>query len=207
MALLLSEVYRIRAETGYNVMGITAIPYIDVTSIFDSVIQQYINPSEVAVCSTTVPDPLGVPTPTTLTLSVVDSFLTGARVIVDVDSRQEVATIQSVSGSTIQALLSLPHSGTYPVTVEGGESIIREKLRQLYAVNGPGGAIEKARRRAGIQQVDEIIFFGGTGAQSQGKDPLTVALELQEFYRDELASFLGIPRYNKRGGGGGTEPY
>lgn len=209
MSLLESEVYRLRAELGYNVMGISALPYIGITPIFDSVIQQYINQSAITESSTTL-DATNLPylQATIIVASMPATLVRGVRVIIDVDDLQEAVTVRSIVSSTsFTALIKNSHSGTYPITVEGGESIIREKMAQLRAVNGPGGQLETAMFSAGIKAVDEIQFFGGMGAQSEGVDALTQAIMLQELYRDELASFLGIGRKNRLGGGGYVEAF
>lgn len=206
MALLTSEVARIKAELGYNVLAVGAEPYIGVAAMFEQVIQPYTT----AGASTTSATPVTAassPTPTSIVLASGTGFAAGNVVIVDVDTRQERATIQSISGATITLQLALAHSGTYPVTVEGGESIIREILRELAllgsGMNSTAGAISRLRSRAGIKKVDEIEFFGGGSTLgTQGKDPITQMLALREYWRDELASVLGIVRLNGRNGGG-----
>lgn len=206
MALLESEVIRIRAELGYNAMGLQALPYIGISAIFDGVIQQYITAGAKTTSATPVTAAL-TPTPQSLLLADASEVSAGDRVVVDVDDRQEEATVQSVSGSSIVVLLTKTHSGTYPVTVEGGESIVREHLRQIRLLNGPGGTLERLRSRLGIKRVDEVEFFGGGGAQSQGKDPLAQTLALIEYHRDQLANALGVERLNKRSGGSSCEAY
>ncbi len=116
------------------------------------------------------------------------------------------------SATTIVVGLFKAHAGTYPVTVEGGESIIREKLQILRVLKGPyggqlGGLLLRTTARAGIKKVDEVEFFGGAGALSEGQSPLSQVLQMIEWYRDELASDIGVPRQNGRGGGGSCEMY
>lgn len=208
MALLDSEVQRIRQELGYNAMSLQALPYIGITTIFDSVIQAYLTAGATTTSSTPV-TAASSPTAQTLTLADGTGFAAGARIVVDVDSLQEVVTVQDMpTAASATVLLSLAHTGTYPVTVEGGESIVREHLRQLRILNGPGGSLEALRNRAGIKKVDEVEFYGGSaGAGSSGKSPMEQMLQLIEYHRDELASTLGVPRLNKRGGGGACEVY
>lgn len=208
MALLTSEVIRVRAELGYNVMGLQAIPYIGISAIFDEVIQQYIT----AGASTTSSTPVTAadePTPQTLALGSGAGFSAGCRVVVDVDDRQEVVTVQNMPGAnSLTALMQKAHTGTYPVTVEGGESIVREHLQHLRLLNGPGSVLTRLADYMGIKKVDEIEFFGGgSGGLVDGKDPLTQVRSLIEYHRDELASALGVERLNRRGGGGGVEIY
>jgi hypothetical protein len=122
-----------------------------------------------------------------------------------------------ITANTITCLLSKPQSGTYPVIVEGGESIIRDLLNDLRQIssgmNGQAGTLSALRSRVGIKAIVGVVeFFGGGGTlASQGIDPLTQVMQLREMWRDELASILGIPRLNARsgahGGGGDVSVY
>ena len=207
MALLDSEITRIRAELGYNVMGLAALPYMGITAIFDSVIQAYIKAGAVTSSGSPVSASL-LPLPQSLVLLSAVGFHVGDRIVVDVDSRQEVVTVQNLVGSTTTALLSKAHSGTYPVTVEGGESIVRGYLQQVLLINGPGGTLERLRSRVGIAKVDEIEFFGGAaGAASAGKDPMSQVMQLLDYWRDMLASSLGVENRNSMRGSQSCEIY
>lgn len=206
MALTTSEVARIKAELGFNVLTVGAEPYIGITILFEKVIQPYLQ-SGAATTSTTAVTEAEAPTPVALGLTDLTGFAAGDRVIVDVDDRQEAATIQSVDLLSITVLLSKPHSGTYPVTVEGGETMVRDLLTQLRQLRAPGGAFSKVASRAGIKKVDEVEFFG-SGAS--GTTSLKDLLRLQTYYRNELAALLGVPNMhpNGSGSGGGTiSPY
>lgn len=207
MALLESEVMRIRNELGYNVMGISAEPYIGITPTFNGVIQQYIT-SGAKTTSSTPTTASTSPTAQTYALASGSGFTAGDTIIIDVDARQERATAVSVSGNNVTAYTSLAHGpNTYPVVVEGGESMIRDILRVLIdlgtgGVGGARGSMVRVASRLGIKKVDEIEFFGGGAAMSQGKDPLTQLMSLREYWRDELANALGVERLNRRGGHG-----
>lgn len=194
MALLPSEVQRIRYELGYNTLGVGAEPYIAYVAIFDQVIAKYLNAGATTTSSTTVA-PVGASEPVTLDLADAAGFAAGAQVVVDVDARQETATVQSLSGSSITLLLSKPHAGTYPVTVDGGETIVRELLRALHSV---AAELSGAASSAGIKRVDVIEFFG---PEAGGKSRAQSLHELRMRYRDELASALGVPNgWRLRGG-------
>lgn len=211
MALLESEIARIRAELGYNVMGVQAEPYMSVTAIFNTVIQQYITSGAKTTSSTPV-SAASVPTAQTLSVAAADGMNVGELIVVDVGLRQEKTYIQSIVALQVTCLLSKAHSGTYPVTVEGGESIIREILAVLQdlgagGLNGAKGAMAKMASRMGVKKVDEIEFHGGAGAMSSGKDALSQMVALREYWRDELAMTLGVERLNRRGGGGGVSSY
>lgn len=207
MALLDSEIAAVKYELGFNVMSVGAEPYIGVAAVFEQVIQPYTTSGASTTSSTSVLASSS-PAVVTLTLASATGFSAGDAVIVDVDSLQERATIRSKSGSTITLLLSLAHSGTYPVTVEGGESLIRgilQKLKQLHGVSvgasGSGGALGVAAASAGIKKVDEIEFFGGGGGLGSGVPQLEQLKKLINYWRDELAAILGIERLNGSGSG------
>lgn len=196
MALLDSEIARIKHELGYNVLTNSAMPYVDVVAVFENVIQSYVQ-AGASTTSATAVTAASVATPVTLTLASGTGFASGARVVIDVDARQEVVTAQNVSGASLTVLLSKAHTGTYPVTVEGGESMAREVLGRLRTV---GDKLASAATKAGIKRVDEIEFFGSSSSGMSG-----VFRELtrqRDSWRDELAALLGIQRLN--GGAGGA---
>ncbi len=203
MALTTSEVRRIKYELGYGLLSVAAEPYISYVSLFDQIIQPYLTAGAATRSSTSV-TAADEPTPVTLTLVSGTDFTAGDRVVIDVDSRQESSTIQALTGTSMTVILSGAHSGSYPVEVEGGVSMVRAILRKLQAIGGLGAsassdAISQALGSAGIKKVDEIEFFGGVPS-SQTRIGQVKAL--REYWRDELASVLGIVRLN--GGGGGS---
>lgn len=183
MALLDSELARIKAELGYNVLTVGAEPWINTAFIFSQVVQDNVLAGAVTTSSTTVTADSS-PTQATLTLADATGFTAGDVVVVDVDSLQESGTVQSVSGSDITLLLQNAHSGTYPVTVEGGESIVRETLRRISDVKD---SLSKNYGAGSLKKVDEIEFYG-TGGDTYFS---TLAGNLA-YWRDELASQLGV---------------
>jgi hypothetical protein len=184
MALTTGELERIRAELGYNVLQIGALPYVGYSALFDNVIQPYLATGTNTTSSTTVAA-VTVATPATLTLASATGFTALARVVVDVDDREEIVTVQSVSGSTITALFKLAHAGTYPVILEGGEAIIRDLLRKIRTVQNQ---IVAATSTAGLKRVDVIEFYGATTQVTQ-----RVQLDaLLMRWRDQLAAALGV---------------
>ncbi len=208
MPLTASEIQRIRHELGYVNLNTAVEPWISITSFFDQLLQPYL----LAGANTTSSTPVTAattPTPQTLALASATGFAVGNVVIVDVDARQERATVASLSGNNITVQLSLAHSGTYQVLVEGGESIIRDILNQLRRIsdgmNGKAGALSSILSRAGIKRIDDLEFFGGGNTlASQGVDPVTQLFEIREMWRDELASAVGIPRLNDPHNSGGS---
>lgn len=193
MALLDSEVQRIKYELGFPVMSIGAEPRIDHVALFDQVIKPYIEAGAATTAATAV-TAATTPTPVALTLTSATGFTVGAVVIVDVDSRQERATIQTLSGTSMTVQLSNAHSGTYPVTVEGGESMVRDLLGRLRSIDD---SIAEARSSAGLKSV-------GRGAVEwyEAGSVLTSLKRIQMDHRDELASMLGVPNLWRRRSGG-----
>lgn len=189
MALLDSEIQRIRYELGYTLLDVNSEPYVEYFGTINRIVALYLNAGATTTSSTTVAaaDTL---TQRTLTLASATGFVAGATIYVDVLPQQERAVIQSVSGSTVVVYLQKAHVGTYPVTVDGGESIIREKLAQLYAIDEK---LSAALNTAGLKRVDDIEFYGGTKATSQA----VMLSQLRDMRRDELASALGVVNLHK----------
>lgn len=195
MSLTDAELMRIRYELGFNLLETSAVPYIGVTQIFEQVIQPYLA-SGTNTTSTTAVTAATTATPATLTLASASGFTSLARVVVDVDDREEVATVQAVSGSTITVLLKLAHSGTYPVILEGGEAIIRDILRKIRTVHTQ---INAAVNTAGIKRVDVLEWYGNSAQTTQA----AMLKNLLMHWRDQLASALGVPNlWRERGSAG-----
>lgn len=181
MALLDSEIYRIKAELGFNVLSIGAEPYFEISALFD-IIQDNLSGGASTTSSTSVASPDG--SPVTLTLASATGFTAGARVAIDVDARQEFATIASLSGSSIVVQLSKVHSGTYPVVVDGPEVVVRQLLQDIDKTKTKLG---KQYGSGALRQVDEIQFY-----DAQGKTSFGILGENLMHYREELAAALGI---------------
>jgi hypothetical protein len=177
MALLTSELERCKAELGYNLIGI-AQPYIDTTALFEQVIQPYLSAGATTTSATAV-TPSVPPVPAAITLTLATGFASGQRVVVDVDSRQETVTASLVSGTSLTALFTKVHSGTYPVTVEGGESLVREKLGELWAVRAQRA---KAKGRGALKAYTGEMEFYDTG-----KSAFASSSQEIDMLRDELA--------------------
>lgn len=194
MALLDSEIQRIRYELGYTLLDVNSEPYVEYFGTINRIVALYLNSGATTTSSTTVAvaDTL---TQRTLTLASATGFVAGATIYVDVLPQQERAVIQSISGSNVVVYLQKAHVGSYPVTVDGGESIIREKLAQLYAIDEK---ISAALNTAGLKRVDDIEFYGGTKATSQA----VMLAQLRDMRRDELASALGVVNLHKARKGG-----
>jgi len=194
MALLQSELIRLKAELGFNVLAVGAEPYISIVALFDQVIAPYMTAGAATTSSTSVSAQESL-TPVTLTLADSTGFSEWCRVVVDVDARQEIATARAITGATVTLDLRRAHTGTYPVTVEGGESIVREYLARIREVKAEmAGTFGEGQ----LKQVDEISFY------QSGVNTLFGNLGGQlAWWRDELASILGIRSgwQQKRAGG------
>lgn len=183
MALLNSEIARIKGELGYNLLTVGAEPFVNVVALFEQVIQPYLGEGATTTSSTAVVSS-AAPEPVAITLDDATGFAQFDRVAVDVYPRQEIATIQSVSGSDIYVMLYNEHTGTYPVTVEGGESMVREALSKISEVKRE---MSDSYGAGSLKKVDEIEFHSTGNMTYFGTlgDSLT-------FWRNELASYLGV---------------
>ncbi len=182
MALLDAEIWKIKAELGYSLVEVGAEPYIGYVAIFNSVIQQFMNAGASTTSSTSVAA-ADNPTLATLTLADATGFSSGARVAIDVDAFAETATIRSLSGSTITLFLQKAHTGTYPVYIEGGESIVREILRRIEDVKAQ---MAQTFGEGPLKKVDEIEFYQAT------MDLFGMLGEQLKYWRRELAAAVGV---------------
>lgn len=194
MPLTTGELDRIRAELGYNVLNVGAEPFIGVHAVFSQVIQPYLREGADTTSSTTVAAS-AAGSLVSLSVASATGISLHERIAVDVDSSFEMGTVRAISGTTIGVILSKTHAGTYPVTVDGGLQQVRECLSAIYAaklkiagLNGTGA----------LKVVDEVQFY-----DSRQKSRLKLFQEQVEFWRDELASRLGIPRKSPQASGGG----
>lgn len=197
MAFSSQELHRIKRELGYHLLTVGSLPYIGYTQLFDSVINENID-EEVSTTTTlaTAIAEASAPAPHTLTLASATGFSSGARVYVDVDSRQELATVSNLNGSAITVLLKKAHAGTIPVALEGPIPIARDILRKIEEVR------EEMARTFGdgaIRKVDEVEFFDQRGRTLFG----SLGEQLMS-WRDELASVLGVANGWRASRGGGS---
>jgi hypothetical protein len=183
--LLTSEISRIKAELGYNVLSPSAAPYVDIVYIFEQVIQPYTVGGAPTTSSTPVAA-ASVPTPRTIVLESATDVTSGDVLAIDVDSRQERATIQSLTGTSAVVLLSKVHSGTYPVVVEGPEMIVRDILMRIADVKLK--MYSSTTTSGTLKQVDEVQWYETKNKESQHE-----ALVSQlNYWREQLAAVLGI---------------
>ncbi len=175
---------RIRAELFDNVLDVGAVPMIDIHAVYTSVIQP--NLASSSTPPTTSATTVSAAGPATLTLASVAGLTAGSsRVVIDVDAAREVCTVRAVSGLTISVLCKQAHSGTYPVEVESGLTIVRGVIADLESLD----QVQRANfGSAGVKRVDEIEFF----SVSEGGSILVQAEAFRNVLRARLASALGV---------------
>jgi hypothetical protein len=202
--LLVSEAQRVMNELGYSGLTLSALPYAfdGVTQIFLQVLQPYIQQGNLTTSSTVVP---ATSTPQLATLVVPNissnptsgptTMAVGDILIVDQDLAQERSHIQTITGTgpySITCLLQNMHVGTYPVTVEGGESLVRLYLRECIYIQQ---RISASQGRFGVKKADEVEFFATTSQQIGTRGEL---LAMQSYWRDELAVVCGLENLRKK---------
>lgn len=196
MPLTVSELDRIKSELGANLLNTGAQPFIGVHMVFEQVILPYLREGNDTTSSTPVTaDPSGAFV--TLNVASATGMSTYSRIAVDVDDSYEMATIRSVSGTSIGVFLKKAHAGTYPVSVDGGLVQVRECLAALYAIQ-----IEILDDLGGgsVKKIDELEFYEMRG----GKSALEGLHAKREFWRNELCSRLGLPRRSPQRRCGGS---
>lgn len=174
------ELWRIKAELGYNVLSVGADPYIGHSLVFEQIVNQNIADTIETTTSTSV----YAGETSGLTLADATGFVAGQRVVVGVGESAETVSVQSISGSTIVATFTRDHTGTYPVTVEGPITIAREALTRIL---GTKSELAKVFGEGSVKQVDEVQFYASGRTQFGGLG------EQLAFWRDQLASALGVP--------------
>src|ERR1700722_7607722 len=111
MALLTSEIQRIKQELGFNQLTLGAEPYIGITQYFEQIVLPNLQTGGITSSSTTF-TATGTPQLITLQLVSAASFAQLCRAVVDVDENQETAQVSSVVNNSISLYLTLAHSGT-----------------------------------------------------------------------------------------------
>jgi len=184
MPLTSAELDRIRAELGVNTLDVGAEPYIGVHAVFEKVIQPYLREGSDTTTSTTV---TAVPAGAIVSLTLVSTmgFAAHDQVVVDLDDLEEKVTVRGLVTGGISLILKKAHSGTYPVTVDGGLVIVRECLRRIRECKA---RIALLNPTAGpIKRVDEIEFHP-PGNQTS----IETAQQMLAMWRRELALALGL---------------
>jgi hypothetical protein len=178
---------RVRYELGYSSVTVSGEPWIDWSYAPEVALDNLYTGAETtsATSVTTTSEP------TTITLASGTGFASGLRVHVGAGITREVVVAQNVSGASLAATFAKLHSGTYPVEVESGESMLRTILTKIDDVTD---RIQKGFPRGGLKAiVGEVEWYEGGVFEE-------LNAELGR-WRDSLAALLKLPNLrNNRGG-------
>ena len=214
MSLRNEEIIRLKLELGFNVTNLGAEPYITYAAVFDKAVQPYLvdvgttsSTPVVAAVSGAVVSLTIATNPLSLSPTQALSFVVGSNIVVDVGPFLETSTILTVTALVIGVQLTLAHAAPYPVLLQGSEQIVRDLFARLDAIKSE--MINVAPKTAGMQQVDEIQFFGNVRGRGKTQDKFASLMWQRDEARRDLAGALGIPylRDVRRGAGGGLAVY
>lgn len=191
------EMARIKSELDDNVADYGAQPYLDVRAVYD-VIRDHVNSSSVTpTSSSTSITSVG---PTTITLASATGYAAGQRVVIDSDEARETVTIRSLSGTSASIVATKTHSGTYPVEVESGLTIVRGILSDLITLDTQSRA--QVGSALGLKRVDEVEWSTDQGGI------ITAFAAQRQMLRRRLANACGLASLyamnRARGSGGGS---
>ena len=198
--LTADEMARIKSELDDNVVDYGAQPYIDVRAVYDVIRDNVVSSSVTPTTSSTSITSAG---PTTITLASATGYAAGQRIVIDVDDAREVVTIRSLSGAVASIVATKTHSGTYPVEVESGLTIVRGILSDLITLDTQSRA--QVGSALGLKRVDEVEWNTDAGG-------IIAAFAQQRLMlRRRLASATGLASLyaanRGRGGGSSFEAY
>jgi len=187
MAVLTTdEMQRIRRELADNVTDLGAAAYIGHRNIY-TVIQA--NVSSSAVAATTSSTTVAASGPAVLTLATTTGINAGDKLVVDCDAARETVTARAIlvagAAGTVSVVCRRTHSGTYPVEVESGLTLVRGCLSDLAIMQD---LINDAAAGAGVKRVDEVEFFG----RADGGTTLDELRAAQLALRTDLARMCGL---------------
>jgi hypothetical protein len=197
------EIDRIKAELFDNVLGVGATPYFNIRGVY-SVIQDYVTSS--ATDPTTSSTTVSTAGPTTISVASASGLSAGTRIVIDVDQQRETVTVRNVSGTTLSVICSKLHSGTYPVEIESGITIVRGFLSDL--ANLEQVRTVEAFAALGLKQVDEVVWQDG-----QSGNLLSLIHAAKTELRSKLAAATGMSSLfieamqRAQGHGGSVEIY
>jgi hypothetical protein len=198
--LTADEMARIKSELDDNVVDYGAQPYIDVRAVYDVIRDNVVSSSVTPTTSSTSITSAG---PTTITLASATGYAAGQRIVIDCDDAREVVTIRSLSGAVASIVATKTHSGTYPVEVESGLTIVRGILSDLITLDTQSRA--QVGSALGLKRVDEVEWNTDAGGI------ITAFVAQRLTLRRRLASATGLASLyaanRGRGGGSSFEAY
>ena len=176
------EMERIKAELYVHVLDTGAAPYFNFPAAFD-VVRDHVTSSTVA--STTSTTTVSAAGPTTITLASATGYVAGQRIVIDCDEAREVVTIRSLAGAEASVVCKKTHSGTYPIEVESGLTIVRGIMADIESVDqSQRGGVDSV----GVKRVDEIEFFG----LNEGGSAIASGERYRAMLRTRLAATCGV---------------
>lgn len=194
--LTADEMARIKSELDDNVADYGAQPYLDVRAVYDVIRDHVVSSSVAPTTSSTAVTAAG---PTTITLASATDYAAGQRVVIDVDDAREVVTIRSLTGAVASIVATKTHSGTYPVEVESGLTIVRGILSDLITLDTQSRA--QVGSALGLKRVDEVEWNTDSGG-------IIAAFAAQrQLLRRRLANATGLATLyamNRARGAGGS---
>lgn len=199
--LTADEMARIKSELDDNVADYGAQPYLDVRAVYDVIRDHVVSSSVAPTTSSTAITAAG---PTTITLASATDYAAGQRVVIDCDDAREVVTIRSLTGAVASIVATKTHSGTYPVEVESGLTIVRGILSDLITLDTQARA--QIGSALGLKRVDEVEW------NTDGGGIIAAFASQRVMLRRRLASATGLAslyaQNRARGAGvGGFEAY
>jgi hypothetical protein len=178
------ELARIKAEVFDNLLGLGAIPYFDVRTLYPVIRDNVVSSDVAATTSSTAVSVVGA---TTITLADATGYAAGQRIVLDVDDARETVTIRALTGAVASVICRYTHAGTYPVQVESPLTLVRGYISDLITLE----QIERgAFDTAGVKRVDEIEFFG----MQEGGSKIAVVNATRDRLRAKLASALNLTK-------------
>lgn len=198
--LTADEMARIKSELDDNVVDYGAQPYIDVRAVYDVIRDHVVSSSVAPTTSATAITAAGA---TTITLASATGYAAGQRLVIDCDEAREVVTLRYLSGTSASIVATKTHSGTYPVEVESGLTIVRGILSDLITLDTQSRA--QVGSALGLKRVDEVEWNTDSGGI------VTAFAAQRQMLRRRLASACGLTSLyaanRGRGGGSSFEVY
>jgi hypothetical protein len=199
VSLRAEEILRVKFALGVSVTLIGAEPYITFLAIFNVAIQPYIidptTTSSSVVAGSSQPTAIVVASIPVIAGSVTPAFTVGTTVTIDVGPTAEQSQILTISGTTIWVTINNSHgsNGAYPVTMAGGEQVVRDILARIATIEGQLSNF--APQSAGVEQVDEIKLYPATttGSRRGSRDMFESLVQQREQARDDLGEAVGFP--------------
>lgn len=195
--LTADEMARIKSELDDNVADYGAQPYLDVRAVYDVIRDHVVSSSVAPTTSATAVTAVG---PTTITLASATDYAAGQRVVIDVDDAREVVTIRSLSGAVASIVATKTHSGTYPVEVESGLTIVRGILSDLITLDTQSRA--QVGAALGLKRVDEVEWNTDAGGIIAAFAAQRQTLRRRLANATGLATLYAMNRARSAGGSG-----